>query len=86
MRLPPPLPAPHPPPALLPPPPSRHPAHHPHAQLIIRTPSGRLQIITNLLGPHNADNVLAAVATGVALKAPLPSIVAGVEAVEIPGR
>ncbi len=55
-------------------------------QIIVRTPSGRLQIITNLLGSHNASNVLAAVATGVALKAPLQSIVAGVEAVEVPGR
>lgn len=55
-------------------------------QIIVRTPGGRLQIITNLLGSHNASNVLAAVATGVALKAPLTSIVAGVEAVEVPGR
>ncbi|GLC37756.1 hypothetical protein PLESTB_001473600 [Pleodorina starrii] len=55
-------------------------------ELIIRTPTGRLQIITNLLGRHNAYNLVAAVATGVALKAPLQSIVAGIEAVEIPGR
>ncbi|PNW75268.1 hypothetical protein CHLRE_12g519900v5 [Chlamydomonas reinhardtii] len=55
-------------------------------ELIVRTPGGRLQIITNLLGRHNVANVLAAVATGVALKAPLASIVAGIEAVEIPGR
>ncbi|GFR43731.1 hypothetical protein Agub_g4842, partial [Astrephomene gubernaculifera] len=55
-------------------------------EVIIRTPSGRLQIITNLLGRHNVGNLLAAVATGVALKAPLESIVAGIEAVEIPGR
>ncbi|KXZ52871.1 hypothetical protein GPECTOR_8g252 [Gonium pectorale] len=55
-------------------------------EVIVKTPSGRLQIITNLLGRHNVANVLAAVATGVALKAPLASIVAGIEAVEIPGR
>ncbi|KAG2499048.1 hypothetical protein HYH03_003233 [Edaphochlamys debaryana] len=55
-------------------------------EMIIRTPGGRLQIIVNLLGSHNAANVLAAVATGVALKAPLASIVAGIEAVEVPGR
>ncbi|EFJ40847.1 hypothetical protein VOLCADRAFT_119843 [Volvox carteri f. nagariensis] len=55
-------------------------------EVIIRTPTGRLQIITNLLGRHNAYNLVAAVATGVALKAPLQSIVAGIEAVEIPGR
>ncbi|GIL46522.1 hypothetical protein Vafri_3516 [Volvox africanus] len=55
-------------------------------EVIIRTPTGRLQIITNLLGRHNAYNLVAAVATGIALKVPLQSIVAGVEAVEIPGR
>ena len=31
----------------------------------MRTPAGRLEIITNLLGRHNAYNVLAAVAGGV---------------------
>lgn len=56
-------------------------------ELIIVTPQGRLQIITPLLGTHNASNVLAAVATGIALDVPLASIVAGIEAVEvIPGR
>lgn len=55
-------------------------------QLIIRTSTGRLQLITSLLGSHNAYNLVAAVATGVALKAPLQAIVAGIEAVEIPGR
>lgn len=53
----------------------------------VRTPGGVLQIITPLLGDHNVYNVLAAVATGLALQAPLPSIVAGIEAVEVvPGR
>jgi hypothetical protein len=37
-------------------------------QVIVRTPSGRLQIITSLLGKHNVYNILAAVATGIALK------------------
>lgn len=56
-------------------------------EVLIRTPAGRLQIITGLLGTHNVRNVLAAVATGIALKVPLPKIVAGIEAVEvIPGR
>lgn len=55
--------------------------------MIITTPQGRMQVITNLLGRHNVSNVLAAVATGIALKAPLRTIVAGIEAVEaIPGR
>ena len=47
----------------------------------------RTQIITSLLGRHNVYNVLAAVATGIALRVPLKDIVAGIEAVElVPGR
>ncbi len=38
------------------------------AQLEVRTPLGTLSIVTPLLGKHNVYNVLAAVATGVALK------------------
>ncbi len=38
------------------------------AKVIIRTPLGRLQIISPLLGRHNTYNILAAVATGIALK------------------
>uniref|UniRef100_A0A7S0WRN5 Mur ligase central domain-containing protein n=1 Tax=Chlamydomonas leiostraca TaxID=1034604 RepID=A0A7S0WRN5_9CHLO len=57
------------------------------AEMIIRTPEGRIEIIMPLLGEHNASNILAAVATGIALKVPLKQIVAGIEAVEvIPGR
>ena len=53
----------------------------------IRTPLGRLQIITPLLGAHNVSNVLAAVAGGIAAGASLVDIVAGIEAVDvIPGR
>lgn len=37
-------------------------------ELIVVTPQGRLQIITNLLGRNNICNILAAVATGIALK------------------
>ncbi|PNH05610.1 UDP-N-acetylmuramoyl-L-alanyl-D-glutamate--2,6-diaminopimelate ligase [Tetrabaena socialis] len=55
-------------------------------EVLVKTPGGRLQFIINLLGRHNVSNLLAAVATGIALKAPLTSIVAGIEAVEIPGR
>jgi UDP-N-acetylmuramyl tripeptide synthase len=43
----------------------------------VRTPRGKLQIITPLLGKHNASNVLAAVAAGVAMNVPLKAIVAG---------
>jgi len=57
------------------------------SEIIVRTPLGRLQVISPLLGRHNVYNILAAVATGLALKVPLVSIVAGIESVEIiPGR
>lgn len=38
------------------------------SEVIISTPEGKLQIITPLLGKRNVCSVLAAVATGVALK------------------
>lgn len=38
------------------------------SEMIIRTPFGRIEIIMPMLGQHNASNILAAVATGVALK------------------
>eukprot|EP00798_Chlamydomonas_sp_ICE-L_P010598 gene10598-12264_t len=38
------------------------------SELIVRTPLGRLQIITPFIGKANAYNILAAVATGIALK------------------
>jgi UDP-N-acetylmuramyl tripeptide synthase len=56
-------------------------------QIIVATPNGRLEIITNLVGRHNVYNVLAAVAVGVLLNLPLADIGAGIEAVQvIPGR
>ena len=49
--------------------------------------SERLEIVTNQIGGHNVHNVLAAVAAGLALRAPLQAIVVGIEAVDlIPGR
>ena len=42
--------------------------HTHHMQIIVRTPLGKLQIITPLLGKHNVYNILAAVATGICLK------------------
>ncbi|CAG9460957.1 unnamed protein product [Pedinophyceae sp. YPF-701] len=46
-----------------------------------------IKIITPLIGKANIYNVLAAVATGIALRVPLPQIVAGIEAVDVvPGR
>jgi UDP-N-acetylmuramyl tripeptide synthase len=56
-------------------------------QMIVATPVGRLEIITNLIGRHNVYNVLAAVAVGVLLNLPLEDIGAGVESVQfVPGR
>lgn len=56
-------------------------------QMIVSTPIGRLEIITNLVGRHNVYNVLAAVAAGVLLNLPLADIGAGIEAVQVvPGR
>jgi len=47
----------------------------------------RIQVVTPLVGQHNVYNVLAAVATGLALGVPLDAIVKGIEAVEVvPGR
>lgn len=57
------------------------------AQMIVATPVGRLEIITNLVGRHNVYNVLAAVAVGVLLNVPLADIGAGIESVQVvPGR
>jgi UDP-N-acetylmuramyl pentapeptide synthase len=55
--------------------------------MIVATPLGRLEIITNLVGRHNVYNVLAAVAVGVLLNLPLEDIGAGIESVVfVPGR
>jgi UDP-N-acetylmuramyl pentapeptide synthase len=55
--------------------------------MIVATPLGRLEIITNLVGRHNVYNVLAAVAVGVLLNLPLEDIGAGIESVQfVPGR
>ncbi|GBF91369.1 hypothetical protein Rsub_04109 [Raphidocelis subcapitata] len=57
-------------------------------EVIVRVPGGRrLQIISSLVGRHNVYNILAAVAVGIVLGAPLEAIVAGIEAVTVvPGR
>lgn len=55
--------------------------------MIVSTPIGRLEIITNLIGRHNVYNVLAAVAVGVVLGMSLEDIGPGIESVQfIPGR
>lgn len=56
-------------------------------QVLIRTPKGNLEISSGLLGRHNVYNILAAVAVGIAVGAPLDDIVKGIEEVDaIPGR
>ena len=56
-------------------------------ELLIRTPVGRLEVISYLIGEYNVYNVLAAVAAALSVNAPLEKIAAGLEAVEnVPGR
>ncbi|CAD7705257.1 unnamed protein product, partial [Ostreobium quekettii] len=56
-------------------------------ELLIRTPVGRMEVISYLIGEHNVYNVLAAVAVALSVNAPLEKIAAGLESVEnVPGR
>eukprot|EP00879_Flechtneria_rotunda_P031764 GHRR01034725.1.p1 GENE.GHRR01034725.1~~GHRR01034725.1.p1 ORF type:complete len:157 (+),score=37.94 GHRR01034725.1:249-719(+) len=56
-------------------------------QMIVATPVGRLEIVTDMVGRHNVYNILAAIAVGVLLNIPLADIGAGIESVQIvPGR
>ncbi|PON62885.1 UDP-N-acetylmuramoylalanyl-D-glutamate-2,6-diaminopimelate ligase [Parasponia andersonii] len=56
-------------------------------QVLVNTPHGILEISSGLLGRHNIYNVLAAVAVGIAVGAPLEDIVRGIEEVDaVPGR
>lgn len=56
-------------------------------QVLVNTPSGILEISSGLLGRHNIYNILAAVAVGIAVGAPLEDIVRGIEEVDaVPGR
>ena len=56
-------------------------------QVLIRTPKGNLEISSGLLGRHNVYNILAAVAIGIVVGAPLDDIVKGIQKVDaIPGR
>eukprot|EP00747_Dinoflagellata_sp_TGD_P158674 gnl/TRDRNA2_/TRDRNA2_177833_c0_seq1.p1 gnl/TRDRNA2_/TRDRNA2_177833_c0~~gnl/TRDRNA2_/TRDRNA2_177833_c0_seq1.p1 ORF type:complete len:761 (-),score=-36.13 gnl/TRDRNA2_/TRDRNA2_177833_c0_seq1:261-2543(-) len=56
--------------------------------ILINTPlNTRLKIVSRLIGKNNIYNILAAIAAGIALGAPLKTLINGVEAVEIvPGR
>jgi UDP-N-acetylmuramoyl-L-alanyl-D-glutamate--2,6-diaminopimelate ligase len=54
---------------------------------VARTPAGAVRIQSGLAGRFNVYNLLAAVATGVALELPLPAIEAGLASVaSVPGR
>lgn len=56
-------------------------------QVLVNTPEGILEISSGLLGRHNIYNILAAVAVGIAVGAPLEDIVRGIEEVDaVPGR
>ncbi|KAK7358610.1 hypothetical protein VNO77_00545 [Canavalia gladiata] len=56
-------------------------------QVLVNTPTGILEISSGLLGKHNIYNILAAVAIGIAVGAPLEDIVRGIEEVDaVPGR
>ncbi|KAM7525764.1 hypothetical protein LguiA_015666 [Lonicera macranthoides] len=55
--------------------------------VLVNTPHGILEISSGLLGRHNIYNILAAVAVGIAVGAPLEDIVRGIEEVDaVPGR
>ncbi|KAL5225322.1 hypothetical protein ABZP36_011961 [Zizania latifolia] len=56
-------------------------------EVLVQTPHGILEISSGLLGRDNIYNILASVAVGVAVGAPLEDIVRGIEEVDaIPGR
>ncbi|KAK9927181.1 hypothetical protein M0R45_024380 [Rubus argutus] len=56
-------------------------------QVLVNTPNGILEISSGLLGRHNIYNILASVAVGIAVGAPLEDIVRGIEEVDaVPGR
>lgn len=56
-------------------------------EVLVQTPHGILEISSGLLGRDNIYNILATVAVGIAVGAPLEDIVRGIEEVDaIPGR
>ncbi|KAK8533110.1 hypothetical protein V6N12_076391 [Hibiscus sabdariffa] len=56
-------------------------------RILVNTPHGVLEISSSLLGRHNIYNILATVAVGIAVGAPLEDIGRGIEKVEaVPGR
>ncbi|KAG0474624.1 hypothetical protein HPP92_014310 [Vanilla planifolia] len=56
-------------------------------RVFVRTPKGTIEICSKLIGRYNIYNILAAVALGIAVDAPMEAIVKGIEDVEgVPGR
>lgn len=56
-------------------------------RVMIGTPQGILEITSRMVGRYNVYNILAAVAVGIAVGAPLEDIVEGIEGVKgVPGR
>ncbi|XP_072968380.1 UDP-N-acetylmuramoyl-L-alanyl-D-glutamate--2,6-diaminopimelate ligase MurE homolog, chloroplastic-like [Typha angustifolia] len=56
-------------------------------EVLISTPEGTMEITSGMLGRYNIYNILAAVAVGIAVGAPMESIVRGIEGVAgVPGR
>lgn len=55
--------------------------------VLVHTPRGNVEISSGLLGRHNVYSILAAVAVGISVNAPLEAIVQGIEEVDaVPGR
>jgi len=56
-------------------------------KMVIHTPSGEIKVRSSMMGRFNAQNILASVATGLALGVDLDTLVAAVEMVKnVPGR
>ncbi|KAK8964788.1 hypothetical protein KSP40_PGU015443 [Platanthera guangdongensis] len=56
-------------------------------RLLVDTPKGKMEISSKLIGRFNVYNILAAVAVGVAVDAPVEAIVRGIEQMDgVPGR
>lgn len=56
-------------------------------RISIATPKGTMEICSKLIGRYNVYNILAAVAVGIAVGAPLEAIVRGIEEMDgVPGR
>lgn len=56
-------------------------------EVLLLTPKGEIEVSCSLVGPHNVFNIMASVATALAMGVPLEAIAEGVAKVErVPGR